>query len=581
LPLELDFGADFKDLFEVRGMARHARGEDLQDRIDAQALAFGYRGRDDRERIVWIDGRKAKFEIDLPARNETYFLLTIGTERQPLGAPNRTVHRRAAAAARSPIHLTIPRGCQIVTSNELFDHWLHRARADLALLVTDLPTGPYPYAGIPWYNTVFGRDAIITALQMLWLDPDLARGVLGFLAAHQATDDSAFDDAEPGKIMHEARSGEMAVLGEVPYRRYFGGVDTTPLFIMLAGAHYARTGDLDYARTIWPAVQAALAWIDHYGDADGDGFVEYRRRAETGLANQGWKDSPDSVFHADGSDAKGPIALCEVQGYVFAAKRAAATLATALGDVELAIKLQTEAVTLRDRFEACFWCPEIGSYALALDGAKQPCRVRASNVGHLLYCGIVAPERAIVLAGQLLGPNFWSGWGIRTLATTEARYNPMSYHNGSVWPHDVALIGAGLGRYGHRAEACQLLDGLFDTASSFGDFRLPELFCGMRRRPGEVPTMYPAACLPQAWSSSAVFGLLGACLGIEIDGAGQKVIVADPQLPAFLDTVELHNVRIGDRRVALKFHRIDRTVGVGLMSADEGISLSLCSGVDE
>ena len=397
---------------------------------------------------------------------------------------------RVAVEAASERH----RGaCQVRSSDGRFDSWVRRAESDLHMLTSDTPTGPYPYAGVPWFNTPFGRDGIITSLECLWLRPDLARGVLAYLAATQATAVIPEQDAEPGKILHETRGGEMAALKEIPFGRYFGSVDATPLFVLLAGAYYERTDDRRYAEAIWPNVEAALGWIDRYGDRDGDGFVEYLRRSADGLNHQGWKDSDDAVCHADGSPAVGPLALCEVQGYVYAAQRAGAVLAAALGRADRAAALNRQADQLRDRFESAFWCDDLGTYVLALDGEKRPCRVRSSNAGQCLFTGIADPVRAVKVADALMAPDAFSGWGVRTLATGEVRYNPMVYHNGTVWPHDNALIAYGFFRYGLQDLAVRVLTGLFEADTSFDLHRMPELFCGFAREPGEGPTPYPVA----------------------------------------------------------------------------------------
>ena len=445
------------------------------------------------------------------------------------------------------------------TSGRLFNEWINRSRADLALLTTELPTGPYPYAGIPWFSTPFGRDAIVTALQMLWLDPSLAHGVLTFLAQNQAKETSPFQDAAPGKIMHETRKGEMAALRELPFGKYYGGVDTTPLFVMLAGAYATRTGDLSLIDELWPSLRAAMSWIEGDGDSNKDGFVDYARGAESGLANQGWKDSHDSAFHADGTEARGPIALVEVQGYAYAALRAMADLAERRGEVDDAAAWRARGETLRAAVEDRFWLEDLGYYALALDGGGRPCSVRGSNVGHLLFAGLPTSERAERVIAQLIAPPFNSGWGIRTLASGEVRFNPMSYHNGSIWPHDTALCTAGLARYGERGGVVRLMSGIFEAAVKF-EMRLPELFCGFSRTAGEAPVAYPVACLPQAWSSGAVFMMLQACLGLSVDAWRGEIHVDRPRLPIGIDQLTVRRLTVGNAAVDLTFQRIGERV---------------------
>jgi glycogen debranching enzyme len=354
----------------------------------------------------------------------------------------------------------------------------------------------------------------------------------------------------------------------VPFRRYYGTVDATPLFVMLAGMYFERTGDERTLATIWPSIERALQWIDDHGDRDGDGFVEYHRETERGLANQGWKDSHDAIFHADGKKAEGAIALCEVQGYVYAAKRFAAGLCAELGFADRAAELANEAAELQQRFNDAFWCEEIGTYALALDGAKRPCRVRTSNAGHALFTGIADPPRARRVADNLLGPDMFTGWGIRTLSRGEVRYNPMSYHNGSVWPHDNALIGIGFARYGFKAEAAQLLEAIFGAALYQDSRRLPELFCGFVRRPRRGPTAYPVACSPQAWAAAAPFGLLAGCLGTELPHKEEEVRFRNPMLPRFLNELVVRNLQLGRSRLDLRFQRYGRDVTVNVLNRD-------------
>ncbi|MGO1077362.1 amylo-alpha-1,6-glucosidase [Inquilinus sp. CA228] len=567
VPLALRFGADFRDMFEVRGATRLRRGRLAGPEIHGDAVVLRYQGLDKvgRQAVIRfseapqrLDGDIAEFVFQLPGHGAVDLYVEVGAEEAT--APGRGRFRQAAAQARRRMRALSRHGTVLRSSGRLFNDWIDKSRADLSLLVTELPTGPYPYAGIPWFSTTFGRDAIITALQTLWLSPALAQGVLRFLASRQALEASAFKDAQPGKIMHEARRGEMVALGELPFAEYYGGVDTTPLFIMLAGATASRTGDMALIDELWPALLRAIAWVERVADGNPNGFLDYARSSEKGLSNQGWKDSHDSVFHADGRFPEGPIALVEVQGYAFAALRTMGDLAAQRGLDDEATRWRVRAEALRVAVESRFWMEDQGFYALALDGHGQPCRVRASNAGHLLYCGLPAPDRAASVTRQLLDTPLNSGWGLRTLARGEANFNPMSYHNGSVWPHDGALCAAGLARYGEREGVVRLLSELFETASHFG-MRLPELFCGFPRARGEGPIAYPVACLPQAWASGAVFMMLQACLGLRVDGARNRIRIDRPHLPIGIETLTVEALPVGERQVTLTFQRIgDRVV---------------------
>lgn len=473
--------------------------------------------------------------------------------------------------ARRALRQSSSRAASVSTSNEIFNEAVRRSVSDLYMLITDTPEGPYPYAGIPWFSTVFGRDALTTAMETLWLDPAIARGVLRHLAVHQATAIDPAADAEPGKILHEARRGEMAELGEVPFRRYYGSIDATPLFIMLAGAYLQRTGDIDSLRALWPNIEAALDWIVADGDRDGDGFVEYGRQTAEGLINQGWKDSHDSVFHADGQMARGPIALVEVQAYVYGAWRAAAEIARRLGHAARAVELDMHADILRKQFDDSFFDEALGTYVLALDGEKKPCRVVTSNAGHALFTGIALPERAPRVVERLMAGSSFSGWGIRTVATTEARYNPMSYHNGSVWPHDNALIAAGLARYGFRREAARIFEGLFAASIYIELRRLPELFCGFPRQRSRGPTFYPVACAPQAWAAAAPLSMLQSCLGLGFDTDQNAITFEHPVLPDFLDEIVLRHLRIPGGAMDIALRRAGNEVAVHVLNREGGI----------
>jgi glycogen debranching enzyme len=398
--------------------------------------------------------------------------------------------------------------------------------------------------------------------------------VLANLAALQAVETSAARECEPGKILHELRRGEMAALGEVPFGRYYGSVDATPLFVMLAAAYHERTADTEFARRLWPHVDLALQWMDRHGDHDGDGLLEYARRSDKGLTHQGWKDSADSVFHADGRLAEAPIALCEVQAYAYAARLGAAALADALGESQRAPALRAQAARLQADFEQRFWSDEIGTYALALDGRKRPCRVRASNAGHALFAGIASPEHARAAARTLLDDLSFSGWGVRTLSAAELRYNPMAYHNGSIWPHDNALIAAGLARYGLRREAARILGALFEASTWLDLHRMPELFCGFKRRAGEGPTGYPVACAPQAWSAGAAFLLLQSTLGLRVDAVARRVELHDPVLPDFLDTVTIEGLAVGEGSLDLVLRRHGQDVAVHVSGRQGDVSVA-------
>jgi len=574
--MSLTFAADFADIFEVRGQNRAQRGERMAPDVrEDGALVFAYRGLDAVERRTRIrfdpmpdgrPGRDNRWALDLgPGEHrviEVSILCESGPEAEdalsPPGFDGLLAGIRAWSGERDAER------AQVTSSNQAFNDWFARSESDLTMLTTQTASGPFPYAGIPWFSCPFGRDSLITALQTLWADPELARGVLRYHATLQATELDPARDAEPGKILHESRNGEMAALREVPFGRYYGSVDSTPLYVVLAAQYAERTGDWALIREIWPNIVAALGWIERHGDIDGDLLLEYDRQSVNGLINQGWKDSWDSVFHADGTLAEAPIALIEVQAYGEAAWRGAGQMAKTLGHEDDSATWTDRADTLRARVEEAFWIEELSTYALALDGNKKPCRVRSSNAGHALLTGLPSPDRARRIAQTLMAPESFCGWGIRTIAEGESRYNPMSYHNGSVWPHDNGMIALGMKRYGLNSQLERLLTGLYDSALAVDMYRLPELFCGFPRRAGEGPTAYPVACLPQAWAAASAYAALGAMLGVSFRPESNVIRFQRPFLPSWLDELRIENLRLGSASVDVRLRRHEADGGVSL-----------------
>lgn len=587
--LHLYVAADFADIFEVRGLRqRISRGEALVPKLTEKGLCFAYQGEDGvlRRTDVWVDPTpdnivlrdhraSLRWQLRLEPGDHLNIDIAVGAStdggthrRQSFEAANTAVHRSAQQWEDS---------CTTIqTDSRLFSRLTHASIRDLRGLITPMQDDAIMAAGIPWFVAPFGRDSLITCHAMLLLTQTPARDTLRFLSRHQALSDDAVRDAEPGKILHELRSGELARAGYVPHSPYYGSVDATPLFILLAAEYFRWTADLEFMVELQRSLEAALGWLAHHGDRDGDGFIEYERRSPGGLDNQGWKDSGDAIVHADGSLAKGPIALIEVQGYVYLAKVRIADVFGALGMPDIAKRLRTEAKELKKRVNDAYWMPEEGTFALALDGAKRQVKSITSNPGHCLYCEVIDADKAASVADRLMAPDMFSGWGIRTLSQDSPAYNPMSYHNGSVWPHDNAIIAAGLKRYGFVEATEKIATALFETAIDSSDSRLLELYCGFDKSPDVPVVAYPVACKPQAWAAAAPFMLLQAMLGISPDASNGILTVDQPMLPRWLRRAELSNLRIGSSRMSLAFtRRLGEATAISLLNREGDVQVTI------
>jgi glycogen debranching enzyme len=576
------FDADFKDIFEIRGIKRNKEGEMLTPSAAENKLCLSYRGLDNITRRTCIkfvskpdkiEGKQATYKVTINPKEETFIYFSIAFEED--NDKPEVLDFEAGLKKVITKERIKEGGFSIRTDNEDFNDWLDRSKADLDMMSTSTEYGLYPYAGVPWYSTPFGRDAIVTSFECLWIEPELARGVLNFLANTQATKHDDFSEADPGKIFHEMRNGEMANTGEVPFKRYYGTIDATPLFISLAGHYYQRTGDIKMIKDLWPHIENGLEWMDKYGDLDGDGYLEYKKKSSTGLTNQGWKDSEDSVFYENGDLAKAPIALCEVQGFSYEAKLMASLLAEALGYSDKAKELNLQSKKLKDKFVKDFWSKDKNTFVIALDGDKKQCNVRTSNAGQCLATGIADSIQAGKIRDILMSSSMYSGYGIRTVAEGEVRYNPMSYHNGSVWPHDNALIAYGLSLYGFTMDARKICEGIFNAAKHMEQSRLPELFCGFKRVKNQEPVGYPVACSPQAWAIASVYMLLQACLGVSVDAKNKIIRFKNPVMPESINEIYVDKLIINGSSLSLHIVRNGSGVVVNTIDNSDNIKIKI------
>jgi glycogen debranching enzyme len=548
LPLELRVGTDFEPMLELRGVTpRHERPSP-----EAGVEGFSALGRDGVVRTTairaspqprWLESGTLVFDLELEARGAVDVTVDFEVSEQMNGTPVVSVPRR---------HLD--GGTRVTSDDQLFNRILERSLADLELLRSELDGHSYYAAGVPWFATLFGRDSLITSFQTLSFVRGIAEETLRLLAGRLGTEYNDERDEEPGKVLHELRVGEPAALGETPFARYYGSVDATPLFLCLLGRHADWSGSLDLFRELRGPAEAALEWIDRYGDLDGDGLVEYRRRSPHGLETQGWKDSADGVPDDDGEPLAAPVALVEVQGYVIRAKRLMARMFELDGDGARGERLRAEAAALEAELER-FWIADPGCYAIGLDADKRPGSGLTSNQGHLLWANAVSDQRAHCIRDVLMSDDMFTGWGVRTLAESHPAYNPVGYHTGSVWPHDSSLIAFGLRRYGFDEDFTLIFEGLLEAASRFDDYRLPELFAGFARREFDEPVPYPVACQPQAWAAGSIPLMLKWGLGLSPDALAKRLAIVRPSLPRWLNRVEVTGLALGDARIDLVFER--------------------------
>ncbi len=570
-PVTLTFRSSFEDVFEIRGLHWDKKGVLRRPKWVNGSLSFLYRGMDRLYRSLAIhctprpDETKAataRFDVELqPGESRQIRLCLVLSESD--SAPERCAEppeacwdvSRVAALFRRSSEEWLIHETQIASNNVLLNKIFRRSLLDLHMLRTSIANDRFFAAGVPWFVTLFGRDSLITALETISYAPEIAEETLRLLARYQGRETNEWRDEEPGKILHELRVGELARSREIPHTPYYGTVDATPLFLILLGRHAAWTGTLSLFKELQPHVERALEWIDRYGDPSGIGYLTYRKNSERGLVNQGWKDSGEAIVTANGRPAEPPIALAEVQGYVYRAKRAVADLYERAGIKDRAVQLREQANDLQRRFNYDFWCDDLGCYALALDGDLRPCAAVTSNAGQVLWSGIASADKARRTIDRLMEPDMFNGWGVRTLSNRHPRYNPIGYHLGTVWPHDNALIAAGCRRYDRPEATKRIFVGMLEAAMDLPHFRLPELFAGFDRFEYGAPVRYPVACHPQAWAAGAIPYLINTMLGLVPEAFDNRVRLLAPNLPDFITVMEIKRLRVGQGSIDVRIRR--------------------------
>jgi glycogen debranching enzyme len=579
-----EFGADFADIFDVRGYDRERSGEHRKPVVGERSIRYSYAGIDGRERTTslefdrrpdFIDESTVLFKMTLPRRQSLSLRLEIGIDGH---APKR----RATASRRDTIGEDYRRWMEsctaVATDNQFYNRVIDRSLRDVRMLWSETEDGqPYPAAGTPWFDALFGRDSCIMSMQMLAYRPELARSALRLLAKWQGTASDPHRDEEPGKILHELRFDELSQSGELPYTPYYGSIDSTPLFLMLAAEYFAWTNDVRLIRSLLPAIRSAIDWLERYGDALGDGYLSYEKRSAKGLVNQGWKDSWDAVVHADGVLALPPIALAEAQGYAYAARTRLAPALERAGEPGLAERLRRDARKLYRKFNEDFWDAELGFYAMALDGERRRAAVISTNPAHCMWTGLIDPQRAAAVCDRLAAPDAFSGWGLRTISDQHPRYNPLGYHLGTVWPHDNSIATMGMKMYGYEERVNELASALFDAAASFPYFRLPEVFGGEARTAYGPPVPYPVACCPQSWAAGAFPLITQAMLGLKAEAPEGRLRIVNPRLPYWLNRVYVRGLRVGNGNVSLLYRRDGSETRVEVQDATGGLDVVVSS----